>query len=161
MAYLERNPAIPLVYIIGALKNKRIPEIGNFLRNNGFDAMDEWYTPGEHADTNWQLYEKIRGRSYAEALKGRGATNIRLFDQSYIDLADAVVCVAPAGKSAMVELGYAKGQNKPVFFYLDDLIMERYDIMPGMIDAVVHSEEELLTALKPVVALVAATQNEN
>src|SRR3990167_6581542 len=58
IAYLERDPNKKLVYVGGSLKNPRVPEIGNLLRKHGYDAMDEWYTPGEMADDNWQLYEK-------------------------------------------------------------------------------------------------------
>lgn len=147
MAYLERDPAQVLVYIIGALKNPRIPEIGKRVRSEGFDVMDEWYTPGEHADTNWQAYEQQRGRTYSEALRGRAATNVFLFDRSYIDLADIVVLTMPAGKSAMLELGYAKGRGKFTILYLDGVEPERYDVMPAFADTVVYSEEKLIELL--------------
>jgi hypothetical protein len=147
MAYLERDRAKPLLYIIGALKNSRIPEIGSTLRAEGFDVMDEWFTPGPEADENWQKYERQRGRSYAEALKGRAATNIFLFDRSYIDLADYVVLVMPAGKSAMLELGYAKGRGKKAYILLDGQDPDRYDVMPAVADEVFETVDDLLTGL--------------
>jgi endogenous inhibitor of DNA gyrase (YacG/DUF329 family) len=82
MAYMDRKIDVPLVYLIGALKNPRVPHVGNALRAAGFDVMDEWWTPGEHADTHWQEYEKLRGRSYREALRGRSATNTFMFDRA-------------------------------------------------------------------------------
>ena len=148
IAYLERDPKKYLVYIAGALKNPRIPEIGNILRKANYDAMDEWYTPGEHADANWQAYEKLRGRTFKEALNGRAATNIYLFDRAYIDLCDAFVAVLPFGKSASIELGYVKGLGKPLAIFTDNQEPDRYDVMPRFVDAVLKTEDELLVWLQ-------------
>jgi hypothetical protein len=147
-AYLDHDRSLLNIYLIGALKNNRIPEIGNILRSQGYDVMDEWFTPGKEADENWQKYEKLRGRSYGEALRGRAATNIFLFDRSYLDLADVVILVAPAGKSAMIELGYAKGRGKKAYILLDGVDPERFDIMPGFADKIFVTEVELLEHLK-------------
>jgi hypothetical protein len=136
---------------MGALKNElRIPEIGNELRLDGYDVMDEWVTPGEHADENWQRYEKIRGRTYKEALKGRAATNIFLFDRSYIDVFDVGVLVLPCGKSAFLELGYAKGRGKKTFILLDGQEPTRFDIMPNFADKVCYDLDELKAELKKI-----------
>lgn len=148
MAYMERDLTKTLVYLIGSLKNSRIPEIGNVLRAQGYDVMDEWFTPGKHADENWQKYEKLRGRKYAEALKGRAATNIFLFDRAYLDLADVVVLVMPAGKSAMLELGYARGRKKFAVLFLDGEEPTRYDVMPQLVDAVAKTEQELIAIIE-------------
>jgi hypothetical protein len=148
MAYLDYDRKKTHVYLIGALKNKRVPEIGNHIRAEGFDVMDEWFTPGEFADTNWQEYEKQRGRTYSEALRGRAATNIFLFDQSYLDLSDIVILVAPAGKSAMIELGYAKGRGKKTCILLDGIDPDRYDIMPNFADEIFMTEDALIKHLK-------------
>ena len=112
--------------------------------------MDEWITPGEHADENWQRYEKIRGRNYKEALKGIAATNIFLFDRSYIDISDVGVLVLPCGKSAFLELGYAKGCGKKTFILLDGHEPPRYDIMPNFVDKVCFDIEELKQELKKI-----------
>lgn len=152
MAYLDRDRSKLLVYLVGSLKlETRIPAIGNELRAEGYDVMDEWITPGREADENWQRYEKIRGRSYKEALKGRAATNIFLFDKSYIDLCDVAILTMPCGKSAFIELGYAKGRGKKTFILLDGQDPERYDIMPNLADDVCFNLEELKLKLKSIV----------
>lgn len=151
MAYLDYDREKFSIYLIGTLKNElRIPEIGNILRDEGYDVMDEWITPGKPADENWQRYERIRGRTYKQALSGRAATNIYLFDKSYIDLFDAAVCVMPAGKSAFIELGYAKGRGKKTFILLDGQDPPRYDIMPNIVDKVCFDIDELKEELKKV-----------
>ena len=148
MAYLEYDLKITRIYLIGALKNPRIPIIGNRIRTEGYDVMDEWFTPGKFADKNWQEYEKLRGRSYGEALRGRAATNILLFDQSYLDLSDLVILVMPAGKSGMLELGYAKGRGKKTCLFLDGHRVARYDVMPAIADYACITEKELLQWIK-------------
>jgi len=151
MAYLDYDKNKLSIYLMGALKNElRIPEIGNSLRSEGYFVMDEWITPGEHADENWQRYEKIRGRNYKEALKGIAATNIFLFDRSYIDISDVGVLVLPCGKSAFLELGYAKGRGKKTFILLDGQEPSRYDIMPNFADKICFDIEELKQELKKI-----------
>ena len=150
IAYLDYDRTKTNIYIIGALKNSRIPEIGNRLRSEGYDVMDEWFTPGAEADINWQKYEKLRGRTYKEALRGRAATNIFLFDKAYINLADIVIMVMPAGKSAMIELGYAKGRGKKAYILLDGMEPEKYDVMPNFADQIFTTEDELIAELRRI-----------
>lgn len=147
IAYLEYDLTAFRIYLAGTLANPRIPLLGNRLRAEGFDVMDEWWTPGPQADEHWQEYEGIRGRTYKDALQGRAATNIYLFDRAYLDLADAIVVVLPAGKSAMIEMGYAVGRGKQVCFFLDEE-PKRYDIMPRFADMAIKSEDELVSVLR-------------
>ena len=149
-AYLDYKIEQPCVYLAGALKNPRIPEIGNAIRSIGFDVMDEWWTPGEHADTNWQLYERIRGRTFEQALDGRSARNTVAFDQAFIDLSDIFVNVAPSGKSAMLEMGYAKACGKYTILFLDGHQPERYDVMPALVDATILEEPQLIEVIRTI-----------
>ena len=148
MSYLQRDIALPLIYLAGSLRNPRIRPVGNALRAEGFDVMDEWHTPGERADDSWQEYERERGRSFKDALAGRGATNIFLFDKSYIDLCDALVVVMPAGKSAMLELGYASGMGKRVYILLDGNEPERFEVMPNFATSVFSTVDELVAEMR-------------
>ena len=147
-AYLDLDRSKLLLYITGALKNPRVPEIGNLLRAEGFDAFDEWFTPGPRADWFLHQYAKQRNLSYKEALEGRAVTNIHLFDRAYLDLADAVILVMPAGKSSMIEAGYAIGSCRPVYLFLDGEDPKRFDVMPSMFTKVINSESELVEVLK-------------
>lgn len=150
MSYLDYQREKTCIYIVGALKNTRVPELGNNLRKLNYDVMDEWYAVGEFADTAWQEYEKLRGRSYAEALRGRHAQDVFLFDRSYIDLSDIVILLLPAGKSAMLELGYAKGLGKHTCILLDGEDPDRYDIMPNFADEIFKTEENLIQCLTQI-----------
>ncbi len=145
-AYLDYDRTKTNLYVIGALKNPKVPKIGSFLREHNFDVFDEWYSAGPEADSYWMAYEKERGHTYAEALNGRSAQNVFLFDRAYLDLSDGAVLVMPAGKSAMIETGYLIGSEKPVFILLDSE-PERYDIMPRFAAGICHNHEELLVSL--------------
>ena len=50
------------LYIIGSLRNPRVPEVAKDLRESGYEVFDDWFAAGERADDSWQSYEKGRGR---------------------------------------------------------------------------------------------------
>lgn len=134
------------IYLIGSLRNNRIPKVGNVLRNEKFDVFDDWFAPGPEADDKWRDYEKLRGRSYVEALAGHAAKHIFALDKSHLDQSDAAVLVAPAGKSAHLELGYMIGKGKPGYILFDGE-PERWDVMTQFATAIFLSIEDLLGEL--------------
>lgn len=147
MTYLDYDRTKINLYVIGRLKNPEIQSVSEVLRGQGYDVMDDWYAAGPDADDCWQKYEGVRGRSYAEALKGRAAQNVFLFDKSHLDLSDAAVLVLPAGKSAHLEMGYMRGCEKPVFILIAGDV-GRYEVMPNFASAVCQNQQELLEALE-------------
>lgn len=135
------------VYVIGSLRNKRIPEVGNLLRSEGFDAFDDWYGAGEIADDAWRDYENLRGRDHATALYGYAARHVFEFDKRHLDRCDYAVLVMPAGKSGHLELGYFIGTGKPGFI-LFDAVPERYDVMHQFATGVFYNDADLVNTLK-------------
>lgn len=133
------------VYLIGALKCKTIPTLAGILRADGLTVYDDWWSAGEHADSEWRKHEQLRGRSFAEALKGEHAQNVFQFDKKLLDQSDAAVLVMPAGKSAHIELGYMVGRGKRTAVLLTE--PDRFDVMYAFADTVVETVEELRTWL--------------
>lgn len=127
---------------MGSLKNTAIPPLGVELRNLGHDVFDDWFAPGPDADDHWRAYEKSRGRTYAEALYGKSAKTIFNFDKANLDWCDAGILVAPAGKSAHMELGYLIGQGK-LGFVLFDQEPERWDVMYQFASGVYFNKQQL------------------
>ena len=123
------------VYLCGALKNDSIRELAWHLRTNfSYDVFDDWHSAHVEADQLlWAYHRDWRGHSVAEALRGPVATMIRDFDKKHIDSSSVVVLVAPAGKSAHMEIGYAIGQGKGTIYYYPEE-PDRFDIMVGMVD---------------------------
>mgnify|MGYP001595798746 CR=1 FL=1 len=133
------------IYLIGSLRNSEIPRIGNFLRNLGYDVFDDWFAGGKIADDSWRDYEKARGHTFKEALRGYAARHVFNFDRHHLDRCDVGVLVMPAGKSGHIEMGYLIGQGKPVYVLLDH--PKRWDVMYCFADGVFNSVEELGEAL--------------
>ena len=69
------------IYLIGSLRNPRIPEIAEQLRNAGHEVFDDWYAAGPEADDYWQKYEQNRGHNYKQALEGYAAKHVYNFDK--------------------------------------------------------------------------------
>lgn len=131
-----------MIYLIGSLRNPRVPEIAQELRQAGHEVFDEWYAAGTEADCCWRDYEKARGHSYLQALRGYPAQHVFEYDLFHLNRADIVVLILPAGRSGHLELGYALGKGKRGFILLDD--PERWDVMYKFaeivesVDALVH-----------------------
>lgn len=135
------------VYLIGSLRNPRIPLVGNALRELSIEAFDDWFGGGPEADDKWQEYEQLRGRHYREALYGEAAQNIYQFDKRHLDACNAGVLIAPAGKSGHLELGYLSGQGKRTYVLFDGE-PERWDVMYQFCDNVFFGLEELINELR-------------
>ncbi len=110
----------PKVYVIGSLRNPLIPEVASAIRERtGFEVFDDWYAAGPHADDCWRDYEKARGHTYLEALRGHAAKNVFNFDRRHLASSDAAVLVLPAGKSGHLELGWMAGMGKKTYVLLE------------------------------------------
>lgn len=136
------------IYVIGSLRNKRIPEVARSIRKRlGIEAFDQWYAAGEKADDAWQEYSDFKGLTYKEALQDHNAKHVFAFDKTHLDRVDGAVLVMPAGRSGHLELGYVCGSGKPTFV-LFDAIPERYDVMYQFCTDVCFSEDELIDSIK-------------
>jgi hypothetical protein len=137
-----------LIYLVGSLRNPRIPEVAAQLRLCGLEVFDSWYSAGEFADDAWQAHEKQMGHTYAEALQGAHAQNVFSFDKRHLELCDSAVLVAPAGKSAHLELGWMLGQGKPGYLLLDGE-PARFDVMSLFATGVYTRLGDLVQELLP------------
>lgn len=138
------------VYLIGSLRNPDVPHLGNKLRQLGFDVMDHWWGGGPEADDWWQAYERIRGRSYREALYDHYSTHIWAYDKQHLNTCDLGIMIHPVGRSAHIELGFLLGQGKPCYV-LFDAEPERFDVMYRFVDDVFFDQADLLDALSAII----------
>jgi nucleoside 2-deoxyribosyltransferase len=137
------------VYLIGSLRNPNIQEIAQQIRAAGFEVFDDWHAAGPIADDCWQEYEKARGHSYPQALKGWAAKHVFEFDKYHLDRCDIGVLALPAGKSGHLELGYMIGAGKPGYVLLDRE-PERFDVMYQFANGVYYAVEDLIAGLRSV-----------
>jgi len=137
------------VYLIGSLRNEKIPALGCRLREAGHEVFDDWHGAGPEADDFWQKYEKQRGRSYAEALKGHAAKNTFAFDYRHLSRCEACVLVLPAGKSGHLEFGYMLGTGKKGYVLFEEE-PERWDVMYQFAHGVFFDQDDLIASLASV-----------
>jgi len=116
------------LYLVGSLRNEKIPLIANQLRSIGFEVFDDWFAAGPEADDWGMKYEKGKGNNFAQAIEGYAAGHVFEFDKLHLDAADVVVLILPAGKSGHLELGYAAGQKKKTYIVYEEE-PDRYDVM--------------------------------
>lgn len=134
------------IYLIGSLRNPRVPVIGNELRTLGFEVFDDWFAAGEEADDRWQKYEQGRGRTYQEALAGHAANHVFHYDWVHLNNSDIVVMVLPCGKSGWMEFGYARGKQI-MGYVLIEQEPERWDVMLNFANVIVHDLDTLKRVL--------------
>jgi nucleoside 2-deoxyribosyltransferase len=132
-----------IIYLIGSMRNEKIPSIAIELRKHGYEVFDDWFAPGPEADLYWQNYAKQRGQTYQEALYDHHAQHVFAFDKYHLDRADCAVLVMPAGRSGHMELGYMVGKGKPAFVLFEEE-PDRYDVMYQLATAVTFSIDDLL-----------------
>ena len=137
------------IYLIGSLKNLEIRNIANKLRTIGYDVFDDWISGGSDMDRAWQEYEKLRDRTYKEAVRGYHARNVFNFDRYHLDKADIGILILPAGRSGHLELGYMIGAGKRGFV-LFDKEPEHFDQMYQLCEDIFFSFDEMLEYFKGI-----------
>jgi nucleoside 2-deoxyribosyltransferase len=136
------------VYLIGSLRNHRVPEFADIIRASGFDVFDDWYAAGPTADDSWQAYEEARGKTYPEALNSYAAKHVFEFDKEHLLRADIGVLLMPAGKSGHLELGWIIGKGKPGFVLFPDGPPERWDVMYQFASGIFYGVDQFLQELE-------------
>lgn len=137
---------IKSIYVIGSLRNPKVPLLGAGLRELGFNVFDDWFAASEIADDSWQAYEKARGRNFAEALAGYAAQHVFHFDKAHLDRCDAAVLLLPAGRSGHLELGYQIGRGKPGYILMESE-PDRFDVMYNFASGVFFDPKDLFRVL--------------
>lgn len=138
-----------VIYIIGSLRNKLVPEMANELRraNKDWEIFDSWFAPGPHADDYLRDYCKGKGYTYKETLQDWAATHIFAFDRKHIMRATDVVMIMPAGKSGHLELGVAIGKGKRGYILFTET-PKRVDVMYQFATDIFFDLKELIEELK-------------
>lgn len=136
-----------VVYLIGSLRNKRIPELAKKIReeNPDVEVFDDWFAAGPEADDYWKQYEQDRGRTYQEALQGYAAKHVFDFDRFHLDRATHIILVLPAGKSGHMEAMYGQygAAGNPRVAILLDPEDVRWDVMYQFIPTILNNDEEI------------------
>lgn len=138
------------LYLIGSLRNDRIPKLAHRLRKElpDVEVFDDWYSAGPEADDFWKEYEQARGRSYEEALEGHAARHVFEFDKKHLDASSHALLVLPAGKSGHMEIvysAYSVGSKTAILLDPDDV---RWDVMYQFIPTILRRDEDIASWVK-------------
>ena len=140
----------PIIYLIGSLRDSKVPEIGQQLRDAGFEVFDDWHAAGPTADDEWKRYEEDRGHTYEQALEGYAAKHVFAFDKHHLLKADIGVLIMPCGKSGHLELGYMLGLEGKRGYILREQGVDRWDCMYQFADGVFADLKSLIQELQLV-----------
>ncbi|WP_195724211.1 hypothetical protein [Paenibacillus monticola] len=105
------------------------PEAGRFVFS--FDKLPKV----EEMNAQTVLQESIVKRAFYE-------------DKKWLDWADTVLLILPAGKSAHLEAGYAAGAGKRLIIYQDEFPAGDFDVMYGFADLITSYLSEVIDFLK-------------
>lgn len=123
------------IYIASSWKNEiEVRRLAAFLRASGFEADD--FTDDSHGRYVFH-YSELGMLEEHDAISFLGHEQAqRAFqeDRKMIDWADAVVLLLPAGRSAHLEAGYAKGSGKKLVIYQPQFPKGEFDVMYGFAD---------------------------
>lgn len=139
------------VYLCGSLSDDAIRNLGNDLRYDlDITVFDDWCSAHPASDQRLYQYHRERGDNVKDALKGPVCQMIYNFDREHIEASDVVVLVAPCGKSAHLELGYAAGRGIPTIYYYPQE-PERFDVMVNFAGYVAVGYEDLTRAIRRLI----------
>lgn len=133
------------LYLIGSLRNERIPVLANKIRkdNPDFEVFDDWYSAGPEADDYWKAHQRSKGLSYREALDGYAAKNVFDFDKRHLDRSSHAILVLPAGRSGHMEIMYScYGVGTRTAILLDGGD-DRWDVMYQFIPTILYNDKEI------------------
>lgn len=117
-----------MIYLASSWRNRHYPEVLAWLRDGGLDVYDfreqgaafDW----RDVDAEWENRPGTRieypPARLVEMLNHPSATRGFKRDFAALEACDLLVMVAPCGRSAHLELGYAIGRGKPTAIYLPE-----------------------------------------
>lgn len=148
------------IYVASSWRNPHQASVVADLRRAGHLVYDFKHPHPDHRGFAWSEIDPAWGDwtpgQYREALSHPAAERGFSLDMDALLLADACIFVAPAGRSAALELGYAVGRGKrtAAFIYPG----QEPDLMFKMCDRIFVSVDEMLiwvaTPYRPVPAKV-------
>lgn len=134
------------IYVASSWRNDEYPRVVACLRSEGHEVFDfrengfDW----RHVDPHFS--KVMAGPQFLAALEGDRQEEAFVRDMSALIDCDAVVLVAPCGKSAHLELGWACGANKRTIALLTPHLEP--ELMYKMVDRLCLTTASVVKALE-------------
>ena len=133
------------IYVASSWKNKRQPEVVKALRAEGHEVYDFKNSEGfnwRDIDDDWVSWSPAK---YRDMLDHPSAVRGFESDVKAMNWAHAFVLVAPCGRSAHLEFGWAIGTCLPSFILLEE--QQEPELMYRMADSICLGIPELVQVL--------------
>ncbi len=136
------------IYMASSWKNSsQVREIAQYLRTCGFKVDDFTDDSRGRYVFHWSEIGDLYELDAINFLRDERAQRTFREDKKWIDWADAVVLLLPAGRSAHLEAGYAKGTGK-LLIILGDFPKGEFDVMYGFADLLTRDGTKIGPFLK-------------
>ncbi|MEK3722289.1 LexA family protein [Paenibacillus sp. FSL H8-0034] len=134
---LEKKSGTRRIYLASSWKNAELVKgIKGLLVSSGFE-VDAFCDPSEDRFVfSFDLLPNIENLNARTVLQEPIVQRAFQEDKKWLDWADTVLLILPAGKSAHLEAGYAAGAGKRLVIYQDEFPAGEYDVMYGFADLV-------------------------
>ncbi|MGB9903064.1 MAG: hypothetical protein ACPLQO_00160 [Desulfotomaculales bacterium] len=137
------------IYLASSWKNAEIVRaFALYLRKAGFEADDFTDPSNGRYVFHWSEVGETDKLDAINFLQDERAQKAFQEDKKWLDWADAVVLILPAGKSAHLEAGYAKGQGKLLVIWQKSFPRGEFDVMYGFADLITSDYRAVEAFLK-------------
>lgn len=130
------------IYLASSWKNvAQVKELAGYLSSKGFEVDNFTDDSKGRFVFHWSEIGDIYELDAINFLQDERAQRAFEEDKKWIDWADAVVLLLPAGRSAHLEAGYAKGTGK-LLIIVGDFPKGEFDVMYGFADLLTRDIRE-------------------
>ncbi len=138
------------IYLASSWKNGYFPSVYNLLIQYGFDVynfrnpkINDFGFSWNEIDKNWDEWfidDYLKALNNPKSVKG--------YDNDFAGMQWCDICVLllPSGRSAHLEAGYIKGQNKKLIIHIPQY--DEPDLMYKLADGITKNTDELLNLLQ-------------
>ncbi|NWL89586.1 hypothetical protein DMN77_18725 [Paenibacillus sp. 79R4] len=137
------------IYLASSWKNAdKVKYIKGLLVSSGFE-VDAFCDPDDGRFVfSFDLLPDVENKDARTVLKEPVVQRAFIEDKKWLDWADTVLLILPAGKSAHLEAGYAAGTGKRLVIYQEEFPAGEFDVMYGFADLVSSDLQEIICFMR-------------
>ena len=137
------------IYIASSWKNADdVRVIASMLHELGFEVDDFTDDTKGRFVFHYSELGEVQVLDAINFLKDERSQRAFQEDKNWIDWADCVLLLLPAGKSSHLEAGYAKGSSKKLVIYQYSYPKGEFDVMYGFADLLTDDFKEVIKFLQ-------------
>jgi nucleoside 2-deoxyribosyltransferase len=136
------------VYLASSWRNaEQVKQIKDVLISKGHEVDAFCDSSAGRFVFSFDLLPDVSGMNAKTVMQEPAVQKAFAEDKKWLDWADACVMILPAGNSAHLEAGYAKGQGKKLVIYRPVLPKGEFDVMYGFADLITEDLHDVVEFL--------------